>query len=195
MKYILLFLPIFSFAQGVDSTLYSVRIDSAYVADHSTTYQQLYFEGRSFELVDSFRYNGAYYELRENGWYKQIIPDTLPRYGAGKQIIDTCWQVMGNLRILKPGCLESIRWTTSPPCDQHFGEVDHPKRDKIEQSEVKLLVWNGCTLSELKATKFIGYNYSDNSFWVDDTVSVKDFIIWYLAEDKWIKSSYVIKEL
>jgi hypothetical protein len=226
MKYLFIFLPIFMFAQG--STLYGTitpvgptldtcwQIKDGYMSlkpgctgslvDHVrygglTAFQELYLEDRSFEVIDSFRYNGAYYELRNNGWHKKILPDTLPKYGLGEHIMDTRWHIMGNLRVLKPGRstynhsgVETWHpgWT---PCNQHFGEADHPKRDKIEQSEVKLLVWNGCSLQEVKATKFFGYNYSDNSFWVDDTIKVKDFITWYIAGDRWIKPSHVIKEL
>jgi len=219
MKYLLIFLPIFAFAQDTiafldgDTIIYGnatygsgVEVKSVYGTTYIDTcwqikdgymslkpgcvfnshvkyrgispFQELYPEDRSFELIDSFRHNGDYYELRSNGWYKQIIPDTIPE----------------NIKI-KGDTL--FRWIENPwiPCNQQFGEVDHPKRDKIEQSEVILLVWTGCALAEWRATKFIGYNYSDNSFWVDDTIRVKDLIVWYLAGGKWIKSSHVIKEL
>lgn len=204
MKYLFIFLPFFAFGQdtiafpdgdtlingqltyGGDSTLYGIRtqpntrLDSGFLAE-SVSYQQLYIEDRSFELIDSFRYNGAYYELRNNGWYKKILPDTMPDFKRE------------NLKSENGVVYRFVEeWT---PCNQHFGDTDHPKRDKIEQSEVKLLVWTGCALAEWKATKFIGYNYGDNPFWIDDTVKVKDFIIWYLAGDRWIKTSHVIKEL
>ena len=182
-------------AQGGDSTLYGVRFDSIITHDiflatpNSSGFLanrfELYYSGQKPKVVESFKHGDAYYELRENGWYKEIIPDTIPDYLTGDI------RIKGDsvFRYTKPGWI---------PCDQHFGEVDHPKRDKIELSEVKLLVWTGCSLAEWRATKFYGYNYRNDSFYIENGAmapSKKDFIVWYLAGDKWIKPSHVIKEL
>ncbi len=178
---------------GGDSTLYGVRFDSIITHDNFLATPnssgfladrfELYYSDRKPKVVESFKYLGAYYELRENGWYKEILPDTIPDFTKEN---------------LKSENGVVFRWVEEPkwmPCDQQFGEVDHPKRDKIDQSEVNILVWTGCSLAEYKTTKFIGYNYGDNSFYADDNVRLKDVVIWYLAGDKWIKPSHVIKEL
>jgi hypothetical protein len=90
------------------------------------------------------------------------------------------------------------RWT---PCNQHFSEVDHPKRDKIEQSEVRLLVWTGCALAECKATKILHYNEMQVAantgglaIYRTETIRI-DVVVEYKAKDKWIRNSHVIKEL
>ena len=191
MKYLFIFLPFFAMAQGGDSTLYGVRFDSIITHDNFLATPnssgflanrfELYYGGQKPKVVESFKHGDAYYELRENGWYKEI--DTIPDFAKEKPKSEN-------------GVI--FRWTEEPkwiPCDQQFGEVDHPKRDKIDQSEVNILVWTGCSLAEYKATKFIGYNYGDNSFYADDTVRLKDVVVWYLTGDKWIKPSHVIKEL
>lgn len=209
MKYLFIFLPFFAFGQdtiafpdgdtiihgqltyGGNSALYGVRFDSIITHDiflatpNSSGFLanrfELYYSGQKPKVVESFKHGDAYYELRENGWYKEI--DTIPDFAKEK---------------LKSENGVVFRWTEEPkwiPCDQQFGEVDHPKRDKIDQSEVNILVWTGCSLAEYKATKFIGYNYGDNSFYADDTVRLKDVVVWYLTGDKWIKPSHVIKEL
>ena len=191
MKYLFIFLPFFAMAQGGDSTLYGVRFDSIITHDNFLATPnssgflanrfELYYGGQKPKVVESFKHGDAYYELRENGWYKEI--DTIPDFTKEN---------------LKSESGVVFRWEEEPkwiPCDQQFGEVDHPKRDKIDQSEVNILVWTGCSLAEYKATKFIGYNYGDNSFYADDTVRLKDVVVWYLAGDKWIKPSHVIKEL
>lgn len=214
MKYLFILLPIFCFAQGGDSTLYGVRFDSiithgSFLATPNSSgflanRHEFYVSDRKPKVVESFKYLGAYYELRENGWYKENLQDTTPWHRPGEEFPDTCWRVMGNIRILKPGCSVNSHsgvesWQTEwAPCDQQFGEVDHPKRDKIEQSEVKILVWTGCALAEYKATKFLGYNYYDDQFYISGGAmqrTSKDYIVWYLAGDKWIKPSHVIKEL
>ena len=209
MKYLFIFLPFFAMAQGGDSTLYGIRFDSIITHENFlaapnssgflTDQFSLYYSDRKQKVIESFRYNGAKYDLYENGWRKLILPDTIPWHKPGEEFPDTCWRVIGNIRVLKPGCSETPRIESSVtkwiPCNQQFGEVDHPKRDKIEQSEVKILVWTGCALAEYKATKFIGYNYMDNSFYIDNTVRLKDVVIWYLVDDRWIKPSHVIKEL
>lgn len=108
MKYLLIFLPIFCFAQGGDSTLYGTRID-----------------------IDSF---------------------------GTTSHPDTCWEIKNGWMSLKPGC----------------------------------------TLAEYNATKFYGYNYYDDQFFMSGGAVKrvqKDLIVWYLAGDKRIKSSHVIKEL
>lgn len=176
MKYLFIFLPFFAFGQdtiafpdgdtlingqltyGGDSTLYGIRtqpntrLDSGFLAE-SVSYQQLYIEDRSFELIDSFRYNGAYYELRDNGWYKQILPG----------------------------------------CDSHItNEYSVMNRDKIELCKVKVLVWTGCSLIEVDAVRFCGYNYDAT---VDDLAPIKDYIVSYRIDGRWIKPSHVIKEL
>lgn len=161
MKYLFIFLPFFAMAQ--DSTLYRVRFDSAYLYENSMSYQQLYLEDRSFELIDSFRYNGAYYELRKNGWYKQVLPELTP-------------------------------------CNQHFGEVESHRREKMDTSEVKLLVWNGCSLAEIKATKLKGYNLDRSNLYYDRNGNIlrptkTDFLFVYISDGKWVKPSHVIKEL
>ena len=191
MKYLFIFLPFFAMAQGGDSTLYGVRFDSIITHDNFLATPnssgflanrfELYYGGQKPKVVESFKHGDAYYELRENGWYKEI--DTIPDFTKEN---------------LKSESGVVFRWEEEPkwiPCDQQFGEVDHPKRDKIDQSEVNILVWTGCSLAEYKATKFIGYNYGDNSFYADDTVRLKDVVVWYLTGDKWIKPSHVIKEL
>ena len=62
-------------------------------------------------------------------------------------------------------------------------------------------MWNGCSLTEIKATKYLLYNemqVAKNTgglaVYVTETVKV-DVVVQYTYEDKWIKSSYVIKEL
>ncbi len=201
MKYLFIFLPFFAMAQGGDSTLYGVRNDTMFITGerfylNGFEAKPFYVSDRKPKIVESFKHAGAYYELRENGWYKEI--DTIPN----EEFPDSCWLQMGNIRVLKPGCSEAPRvesWvTTWIPCDQQFGNTDHPKRDKIEQSEVKILVWTGCALVEYRATKFYGYNYYDDQFFISEGTMKrvqKDFISWYLAGDKWIKPSHVIKEL
>ena len=191
MKYLFIFLPFFAMAQGGDSTLYGVRFDSIITHDNFLATPnssgflanrfELYYGGQKPKVVESFKHGDAYYELRENGWYKEI--DTIPDFTKEN---------------LKSESGVVFRWEEEPkwiPCDQQFGEADRPKRDKIDQSEVNILVWTGCSLAEYKATKFIGYNYGDNSFYADDTVRLKDVVVWYLTGDKWIKPSHVIKEL
>lgn len=204
MKYLFIFLPIFCFAQGGDSTLYGVRFDSIITHDNFIATPNssgfianrfgLYYRGQKPKVIESFKYLGAYYELRENGWYKEILPDTLPVTLPPGKIANL---EQSGLKIKGDSVFQ---WAETPwiPCDQHFGNVDHPKRDKIEQSEVKILVWTGCALAEYKATKFYGYNLYDDQFFMSGGTMKriqKDFIAWYLVVDKWIKSSHVIKEL
>jgi hypothetical protein len=184
MKYLFIFLPFFAFGQdtiafpdgdtiihgqltyGGNSALYGVRIDSAYVADHSTSFT----------------------------WHR-----------PGEEFPDTCWLVMGNIRVLKPGCSETPRiesWAaTWISCDQHIGKSESYQREKTDTSEVKLLVWTGCSLSEISATKYLFYNemqVAKNTgglaVYITETIKV-DVIDRYVSDGKWIKPSHVIKEL
>jgi len=123
--------------------------------------------------------------------------DTIPDHFPWDTIPKMSW-VNGDVKITYDTTYKAV-WKS---CDQHFGKFDHPRRDSVEMSDVTLLAWNGCTLEELKATKFIGYNYSDWIYLYGKKGYIsrgarprKDFIAWYLAGDKWIKPSYVIKEL
>lgn len=221
MKYLFIFLPFFAMAQ--DSTLYGeikpvgTTIDTCWQIKNGymslkpgcvfnspgflvdsvkyrgiSSFQELYLEDRSFELIDSFRFNGAYYELRNNGWYKEITPDTIPR-------IEYFDYEEGAIKFKSDSVFRWVEeWT---PCDQHFGEADHPSRDKIEQLEVKLLVWTGCTLAEWKATKIIRYNEiqvaaNTVGLAVYRTETIRaDVVVEYKAGGKWIKNSHIIKEL
>jgi hypothetical protein len=170
MKYLFIFLPFFCFAKndsipdhlpwdtipGGDSTLYGVRIDSAYVAKYSSARSS----------------SGFYYGDPEDGSIA-IKNDTLYRF-------------------------VKARWT---PCDQHFGKTESYQREKADTSEVKLLVWTGCSLTEIKATKYLLYNemqVAKNTVglavYISETIKV-DVIARYISENKWIKPSHVIKEL
>lgn len=196
-------------AQGGDSTLYGVRFDSIITHDNFLATPnssgflanrfELYYGGQKPKVVESFKHGDAYYELRENGWYKEI--DTIPN----EEFPDTCWRVMGNIRVLKPGCSETPRiesWvTTWISCDQHIGKSESYQREKTDTSEVKLLVWTGCSLSEVGATKYLLYNETQVAkntgrlaVYITETIKV-DVIARYVSEDKWIKPSHIIKEL
>lgn len=157
------------------------------------------------KVVESFKHAGAYYELRENGWYKEIFPDTIPWHRPGEGFPDTCWRVMGNIRVLKPGCFEIQRiesWRTEwIPCDQHIGKAESYQREKVDTSEVKLLVWTGCSVAEISATRYLFYNemqVAKNTgglaVYITETIKV-NVIARYVSKDKWIKPSHVIKEL
>lgn len=201
MKYLFIFLPIFCFGQGGDSTLYAVKFDSI------TTYRNFLatpnssgFLADRFELyygdfrlappkpkvVESFKYLGAYYELRENGWYKEILPDTLPDYTNG-----------GIKMEYAPNTGGIGRWQS---CDQHIGKTESYRREKMDTSEVRLLVWTGCSLTEIRATKLTGYNLDKSNLYYDRNGNIlrptkTDYLFVYISDGKWIKPSHVIKEL
>ncbi len=89
------------------------------------------------------------------------------------------------------------RWT---PCDQHIGKTESYRREKMDTSEVKLLVWNGCSLTEIKATKLTGYNLDRSNLYYDRNGNIlrptkTDYSFVYISDSKWIKPSHVIKEL
>jgi hypothetical protein len=201
MKYLFIFLPIFCFGQGGDSKLYAVKFDSI------TTYRNFLatpnssgFLADRFELyygdfrlappkpkvVESSKYLGAYYELLENGWYKEVLPDTLPKNGEIK--------IKGN---------SVFRWSEEPkwiPCDQHIGKTESYRREKMDTSEVRLLVWTGCSLTEIRATKLTGYNLDRSNLYYDRNGNIlrptkTDYLFVYISDGKWIKPSHVIKEL
>ena len=177
-------------AQGGDSTLYGVRNDTMFI-----TGERFYlngFEAKSFyvsdrkpKVVESFKHAGAYYELREDGWYKEI--DTIPDY------------LNGDIRIKGDSV---FRWAEEPKwCDQHIGTRDMPKRDKIDRTRAKIIVWNGCTMIELEAYKITHYNemtvakdVGNLAIYIAETIKV-DIVTEYLYDGGWIKPSHVIKEL
>lgn len=215
MKYLFIFLPIFCFGQGGDSTLYAVKFDSI------TTYRNFLatpnssgFLADRFELyygdfrlappkpkvVESFKYLGAYYELRENGWYKEILSDTIPSAMENKKAQDLEY-INGKLRIKGDSV---FRWAKEPkwaPCNEHVGKSESDQREKEDTSEVKLLVWNGCSLEEISATRYLLYNEKQvaddtGGLFVHFRKTIKvDTIARYVSENKWIKPSHVIKEL
>jgi len=200
MKYLFIFLPFFAFGQDTivrgsdtmiigrsyyndpqfykgwaragkytpltDSTLYGVRIDTAYVAKHSSGFSD-YLNG-NIKLQ-----NGPLY-----------------RYSTPK---DTLIPVKPRMTEYADG-----RWKS---CDQHIGKVEYPDREKMDKSEVNLLVWNGCSLIEINATKVLHYNETQVAkntgglaVYITETIKV-DVVTQYAYEDKWIKPSHVIKEL
>lgn len=241
MKYLFIFLPFFCFAKndsipdpwdtipkGGDSTLYGVRFDSTHdnfvAAPNSSGFlakrQEFFVSNRAPKVVESFKYLGAYYELRENGWYKEIFTDTLPKYGSGEEIPDTCWITMGGIRIFKPGCSvndqSGVEWgspkdTLIPAdprmevattwdggwkyCDEHLSE------EKLgawkDSSSVNVLIWDGCKLIQKRVDKFEDYTYSSDSFFFDGTLQPirKNYSVQYAYKGKLIKFSYIIKEL
>ena len=76
-----------------------------------------------------------------------------------------------------------------------------PKRQKIDQSEAKILVWNGCTMIELEVHKITHYNemtiakdVGSLAVYISEIIKV-DIITEYLYDGGWVKSSHVIKEL
>ena len=184
-------------AQGGDSTLYGVRFDSIITHDNFLATPnssgflanrfELYYGGQKPKVVESFKHGDAYYELRENGWYKEILPDTIPDY------------LTGDIRIKG----DSVFGYTKPgwiPCDQHIGKTESYQREKTDTSEVKLLVWTGCSLTEISATKLSGYNLDRSSLYYDRNDNIlrptkTDFLFVYISDGKWIKPSHVIKEL
>lgn len=177
------------FTPGGDSTLYGVRYDSMFVTGgrfyvSGWGSSGIYLADPKPKVVESFKHEGGYYELRENGWYKE--PDTLPKSREIKIKGDSVFQ-----------------WVETPwiPCNQHIGVRDMPKRGKIERTRAKILVWNGCTMAELEVYKITHYNEITVAkdvgkflVYTQETIKV-DIVTEYLYDEGWIKSSHVIKEL
>lgn len=94
--------------------------------------------------------------------------------------------------------LYSVRWIS---CDQHIGVRDLPKRDKIERTITKILVWNGCVVTEIEVYKITHYNeitvakdVGNLAVYIPETIKV-DIVTEYFYDGGWIKNSHVIKEL
>ena len=162
--------------------------------------QEFYVSDRKPRVIESFKYLGAYYELRENGWYKEILSDTIPSAMENKKAQDLEY-INGKLRIKGDSV---FRWAKEPkwtPCDEHVGKSESYQREKADTSEVKLLVWNGCSLEEISATRYLLYNEKQvaddtGGLFVHFRKTIKvDTIARYVSENKWIKPSHVIKEL
>ena len=197
MKYLFIFLPFFAFGQdtivrGPDTMIIgrsyyhnpSFYKEWARVGKHKDTPggdSTLY--GVRFDSIithDNFLAtpNSSGFLARPN----------LPNYLSGDI------RVSGDsvFRFSKPGWI---------PCDQHIGKSESYQREKTDTSEVKLLVWTGCSLSEEGATKYLLYNemqVAKNTgglaVYITETIKV-DVIARYVSDGKWIKPSHIIKEL
>jgi len=207
MKYLFIFLPFFAMAQGGDSTLYGVRastVDTCWeikngwmslkpgcisIPSFSSNGSVIKFKtielSPARKVVETFSYNGSKYDLYEDGWRK--LTDTIPANGDVKIKCDSVFQ-----------WVEEPKWI---PCDQHIGKSEPYKREKTDTSEVRLLVWTGCSLAEISATKYLFYNKMQVvkntgglAIYITETIKV-DVIARYVSGDKWIKPSHVIKEL
>lgn len=187
-----------AFIPSTDSALYGVRNDTMFV-----TGERFYlngFESKSFyvsdrkpKVVESFKYAGAYYELRENGWYKEILPDTIPRidYFDYKEV---AIKIKGD---------SVFRWAEEPKwisCEQHlFNGSLEPRPYWDQPVKVKLLTWNGCSLIEVEAEKIVGYRIEgriqEGSMMAIKVDTKVDFTTHYIVKGWHVKPSHVIKEL
>jgi len=192
------------FTHGGDSALYSVRpgtvdtcweikngwmsmkpgcisIPSVTSSGEIINFKEFYVSDRKPKVIESFKYLGAHYELRESGWYKEILLDTIRK--------DT-------LIPAKPRMKVATTWSGGwKYCDEHLGDGEIGAwRDS---SSVNVLIWDGCKLIQKAVDKFENYTYSSDSFFFEGTLHPvrKDYSVKYAYKGKLIKSSYVIKEL
>jgi len=186
------------FIKGRDSTLYGVRYDSMFVTGGRFYVSGwgpsgIYLADPKPKVVESFKYLGAYYELRENGWYKEILPDTLPKWHrpGEKEYTPNRIPYIDTLPM-------ETHWLK---CEDHIGVREMPKRDKIDRTKARILVWNGCNMIELEAYKITHYNemtvakdVGNLLIYIPETIKV-DIVTEYLYDGGWIKPSHVIKEL
>ena len=184
MKYLFIFLPFFAMAQGGDSTLYGVRNNTMFITGErfylngfDVKSSGFYVSDRKPKVVESFKHAGAYYELREDGWYKELDTDTL---------------IKPRMMEYAPNGGGDDKWKY---CDEHLkeGEIG-PWRDS---SSVNVLIWDGCKLIQKKVDKFENYTYSGDSFLFKNTLQPirENYSVQYAYKGRLIKFSYVIKEL
>ena len=171
-------------AQGGDSTLYGVRNDTMFITGErfylngfDVKSSGFYVSDRKPKVVESFKHAGAYYELREDGWYKELDTDTL---------------IKPRMMEYAPNGGGDDKWKY---CDEHLkeGEIG-PWRDS---SSVNVLIWDGCKLIQKKVDKFENYTYSGDSFLFKNTLQPirENYSVQYAYKGRLIKFSYVIKEL